>query len=133
MLSNVVENVVKLNDRLFDAIEAGRNTVDFFPCFAASSLRPTRNIQETSTSILRRTRTSSSWMTPRPTLCVHLGKILFKSLKSPTHEQEAGKPARGIPARLLQSQKEKKQLTENRQYWALGSFYPSCWLGYPER
>jgi hypothetical protein len=71
--------VVKLNDKLIDAIEAGKN---FLACFAASSLRPTQNMRETYLNLAENTYK----MTPGPTLYVNLAKILFKSFHSPTHE-----------------------------------------------
>ena len=61
-------------------------------------------------------------MTPRLTLYVHSSEILFKSLIHSHMNQEAGKPARGIAARLLQKSEE-QEADYRKQYWALGSFY----------
>ncbi|KAK7043902.1 hypothetical protein VNI00_008068 [Paramarasmius palmivorus] len=98
----VVKNVVRLNDELVEAIEAGKNYVDFLPFLqyipGVPYKKPAAEYQR-------------------------LAESTYKQLMDEAkHNLEAGRPARSIAARLLQKPEE-QEADYREQYWGLGSFY----------
>ncbi|ESK83069.1 cytochrome p450 [Moniliophthora roreri MCA 2997] len=98
----VVKNVVRLNDELVEAIEAGKNYVDFLPFLryipGVPYKKPAAEYQK-------------------------LAESTYKQLMDEAKANlEAGRPANSIAARLLQKPEEQES-DYREQYWALGSFY----------
>ncbi|KJA16708.1 hypothetical protein HYPSUDRAFT_47078 [Hypholoma sublateritium FD-334 SS-4] len=98
----VVKNVVRLNEQLVEAIEAGKNTVDFLPWLRWVPFAPYKAYSKA---------------------YLNLAESTYKQLMDDAKANlEAGKPARSIAARLLQ-RPEEQEADYREQYWGLGSFY----------
>ncbi|TFY62803.1 hypothetical protein EVJ58_g3641 [Rhodofomes roseus] len=97
-----IKNVIKLNDDLINAIDGGQNYVDFLPFLQYIPNVPYKAL-------------ASKYY--------NLAETTYRGLMEDARRNlQAGLPARGIAARLLQYQHE-TEADYREQYWALGSFY----------
>ncbi|KAF9455804.1 cytochrome P450 [Collybia nuda] len=98
---SIIKDVIRLNDELIDAIDSGQNYVDFLPFLQYIPGIPYKAKAAAYYQLAERTY-----------------KTLLDEAKA---NFEAGRPAKSIAARLLETQESECDYRE--QYWALAAFY----------
>jgi len=98
----MIKNVIRLNDDLINAIDGGQNYVDFLPWLRYVPYIPYKAFAAEYYDLAEKTY-----------------KYLMDEAK---HKLESGLPAKGIAARLLESQND-VEADYREQYWALAAFY----------